>query len=274
MRFPWQKPTDPTIVAAEFVEYLRQNWPQLQVKECDAERVQLTMADGTDAKLSLHKLHATMSTARSYNPNVRRVLYEKFAQQMLSPEKQIPDLETLDAAQMAEKIFPRVVRSDMFDSWSEEAGEKLSTPQRPLPGTDFIIAYVLDFDDRVAYVMGHQSDTLGMDEATLFQNGLNNARKLFSRDELRQAMVEFNPKKVAHFMECRDGHASARLLLLPEYLEESEEIAAVVLENSAFLLAQIPPNNNWNPLREVARQGGSPHLHQPFYVTRDGIKSM
>ena len=274
MRFPWQKPTDPAQVANEFAEFLRKHWPQLQVKAFDNEHVELTLSDGTDAKLYLHKLHASMPTARSYNPKVRQHLYENFAAQMLAEDKQIPDLDELDAAQMAGKIFPRVMPNEAMKAWAEQAGEDVHAPSRPLADTDFMVVYVLDFDDRVAYVMGQQAESLGMDETTLNAHAMTNARQLFSRAEVEKYFAEFSPKKVVHFLECKDGHASARLLLLPEYLQEGEEVAAVILENSAFLIAQIPPSNNWNPLREVARPAGSPQGNQPFIVTREGNKAL
>lgn len=275
MRFPWQKqkPLVPEQVAAEFVEYLRVEWVEIQVKEFDTEHLELVMPDGTDAKLFLHKLHGALAAARNPNEKARRQLYAGFAQQMLAADKQIPPLESLDPALMAAKVFPRVVAPALFEALQNDM-DKAAPPRRPLADSDFQVVYVLDFDDRVAYVMKAQAEALQMDEEQLWQTSMANARTLFPREECRAALSQLNPKKVVHFLECRDGHAGARLLLLPEYLEEGEEAAAVILENSAFLLAQVPPGNNWNPLRTVARQGGSPHVQQPFLVSRQGIKAM
>lgn len=274
MRFPWQNlPPSHGEVADEFVEFLRQEWSHLKIGTHDADAVEIAMPDGADGTLFLHKLHVLIRGMRRNNPRMRKVIYGAFAQQMLSAENQIPLLESLDAATVAKKIFPRVTRSDVFAALGDNL-EEAAPPSRTLADTDFKIVYVLDFDDRVAYVMGAQAEVLKMDEEQLYQQSLANARLLFSHAECRSQLGEFGPKKVANLIECKDGHAGARLLVLSEYLDDGEEVAAVILENSAFLLALVPPDNNFNPLRAIAKKGGSPHVQQPFLVTRDGIKAM
>jgi hypothetical protein len=274
MRFPWQNsPPSEQEVADEFVEFLRHEWGDLKIGAHDAGHVEVSLSDGADGKLYLHKLHGTVAGLRRNNPKTRRTIYRGFAQQMLAPDKQIPDLESLDSETMAAKIFPRIVRRDIFNALGDEL-EDAAPPSRPFADTNFLVVYVLDFDDRVAYVMKAQAETLNMNEEQLYEQGLINARALFPHEKCRELMAQFDPKKVAHFLECPDGHAGARLLVLPEYLEENEEVAALILENSAFLLALTPPNNNWNPLREIAKQGGAPFVQQPFLVTRQGIKAM
>ena len=274
MRFPWQNPPpSQQEVADEFVDYLRQEWGDLKIGAHNAEYVELSLGGGAEGKLYLHKLHGTIAGLRRNNPKTRRQVYQGFAQQMLAPDKQIPALEDLDAATMAAKIFPRIARRDIFDALGEDLSEA-APPSRPFADTNFLIVYVLDFDDRVAYVMQAQSETLQMSEEQLYEQSLINSRELFPHEKCRELMAQFDPKKVAHFLECSDGHASARLLVLPEYLEAGEELAAILLENSAFLMAQVPPGNNWNPLREVAKQAASPFVQQPFLVTTDGVKAM
>ena len=274
MRFPWQPPPpDAGQVANEFVEFLRQEWRDVKIAAHDAEHIEMSLPGGGEGKLYLHKLHGAIAGLRRNNPKTRRKIYEGFAQQMLAPEKQIPELEDLDAATVAAKIFPRITRRDIFDALGDDLTEA-APPSRCFADSDFLIVYVLDFDDRVAYVMQAQAESLDMNEEQLYQQSLTNARLLFPREKCRELMAQFDPKKVAHFLECADGHAGARLLVLPEYLEEGEELAAIILENSAFLMAQVPPNNNWNPLREVAKQAASPFVQQPFLVTKSGVKAM
>ena len=274
MRLPWQdEPATESEIAAEFVAFLREAWSDLAIASYDAQHVELSLPGGMDGKLYLHKLHGAIAGLRRNNAKTRRRVYEAFALQMLAPDKQIPDIENLSAATMGDKIYPRISRRDIFDSLGDDL-EKAAPPSRTFADTDFFIVYVLDFDDRVAYIMKAQAEALEMDEEQLYQQSLTNARLLFPREKCRELMAEFAPKKVAHFLECADGHASARLLVLPEYLEENEELAAVILENSAFLMAQVPPDNNWNSLREIAKRGVSPFVQQPFLVTSNGVKAM
>lgn len=281
MRLPWQAPPPSQAeVADEFLAFLQREWPQLNARDCDGDSLALTLPDGAEGKLFLHKLHAAIARLRRNNSKWRQLVYADFAQQMLASEKQIPDLNALGEDEIAKIIFPRVMPRDTLTTWTNQlraqAGSESEpeAPHRDLPGTNFMIAYVLDFDDRVAYFMGHQSQMFNLDEPSLFERAMNNSRELFTREHGRAALEQISQKKAAVCVECPDNHASARLLLLPEYLEEGEEFAAVILENGAFLVSQIPPQNNWNPLREVARQGGSPHVHQPFLVTKSGIKAM
>lgn len=274
MRFPWQGvPPSESEVAEEFVAFLHHEWRDLAIAGHDAQHIELSLPNGTDGKLYLHKLHGAIAGLRRNNPKTRRQIYQGFATQMLAPDKQIPELEALDGATMATQIFPRIARRDIFDSLGEDL-EEAAPLTRPLAETDFLIVYVLDFDDRVAYIMKAQAEALKMSEAEVYQQSLVNARILFPREKCRDLMAQFAPKKVAHFLECPEGHASARLLVMPEYLEDNEELAAVILENSAFLMAQVPPDNNWNPLREAARRGGSPFVQQPLLITSKGIKAM
>ena len=274
MRLPWQAPPPSEgEVADEFVKFLWQEWSDLKIAGHDAKHIELSLPGGMDGKLYLHKLHGAIAGLRRNNAKTRRQIYQNFAAQMLAPDKQIPDIESLSAAAMSDKIYPRITRRDIFDALGDDL-EAAAPPSRPFGDTEFDLVYVLDFDDRVAYIMKAQAEALEMDEEELYQQGLCNARLLFSREKCRELMTQFAPKKVAHFLECPDGHASARLLVLPEYLEENEELAAVILENSAFLMAQVPSDNNWNPLRELSKQGGSPFVQQPFRVTLDGIAAM
>ncbi len=274
MNLPWQKPApDESDVAEEFVAFLRKEWSDLNIAGHDSGHVELTLPGGADGKLYLHKLHGAIAGLRHNNAKTRRKIYEGFATQMLAPDKQIPELEKLSAATMSDKIYPRITRRDIFDSLGDDLTEA-APPSRAFGDTGFFIVYVLDFDDRVAYIMKAQAEALEMDEEQLFQQSLVNARVLFPREKCRTLMAEFAPKKVAHFLECPDGHAGARLLVMPEYLEENEELAAIILENSAFLMAQVPPDNNWNSLRELAKRGGSPFVQQPFLVTKNGAKAM
>lgn len=270
----WQTPSpDEAQIAAEFADFLRKGWTEIRIGDVNAERIELILQGGVDAKLFLHKLHGTIAELPRNNAKTRQI-YESFARHMLADDKQVPAFDKLDAAQMVSKIFPRVVRPDMFRSLQGKTAKPLQMPQRPLPGTDFVIVYVLDFGDRVAYVAEQQVESLDKDEDALFRHSMDNARTLFSREDLHRTVAQFGPKKVAHFIDCPDGHAGARLLVLPEYLDEDDSLAALIMGNNLFLLALIPPTNNWNPLRQAARQAKSPHLHQPFLVTPAGIKAM
>jgi hypothetical protein len=279
MRFPWQpSPPSEHEVVAEFVEFLRQKWAHIQVQEFTAEYIEYlhledSRQEATSNRLYLHKMHETIDGLSRSNAKTRWKVYEQFAQRMLTGESLIPDVDDYDSAQTAPRIFPRLVRAERPAVWQREANEELPPPQRPLANTPYVVSYVLDCDTQVMYVTARQSELLKMDEKLLYDYAVENTRKLFSREQFRSAIEELPLRKAVAFS-CPDAHASARLLVLPEYMEEGEEISVVVGDNDTFLMGLLPSGNNWNSLRELAREGGRPYLHHPFLVTREGIKAM
>ena len=102
MQLPWQSaPPSERQVADEFTAYLQREWPQVNARDSDGDSLALTLPDGAEGKLFLHKLHGAVGRMRRNNFKRRQQVYADFARQMLSAEKQIPDLNALGGDEVA-----------------------------------------------------------------------------------------------------------------------------------------------------------------------------
>jgi hypothetical protein len=167
-----------------------------------------------------------------------------------------------------ERIFPKIVQPGFMDRAVEMGMERNSIPHFPLGSTPFFVVFVVDFPDRVSYILAPQAEQLGVDADTLRAAAWDNTRRLWTREEVRP-LIEGGAAVAVH---CAEGHNSARAALLPEYLEEGEEIAFLILDRDRLMLMPAPPDNNWNPLRSVCRDPYG--LPRPLRITRDGIAAM
>lgn len=274
IRFPWQRddpPLSPEDVVREFIAYLREAWPKWHVAESSTNELEMRDEEEHESTLCLHKLHYEVQHLKRNNHKRRRKIYESFARKMLAPENSIPPIEEISRADYEERIFPRFVENSFFEAVKERTGVE------DVPRRDFAqginVVYVLDFPERVAYILSDQAEQLGMSETELYQTGISNLRKIFSRETMRPLVEQTKNGEVAA-LPCPDGHNAARLLIACEYLEEGEEIAVMLPDDSVFVVLPVPAGNNWNPLREMARNSHPSGQRQPFLLTASGVKAM
>jgi hypothetical protein len=70
-----------------------------------------------------------------------------------------------------------------------------------------------------------------------------------------------------------DSYDAARILLVPGYLGDGEEVVALIPDRDTLTLAPLPTDGNWDTLRKLARVAGGEHLliDRPIRVTRGGF---
>jgi hypothetical protein len=274
IRFPWQRddpPLSPEDTTQEFVAYLGEAWPHWRVEEASPAELEMRDNEDHESTLCLHKLHYEIQHIRHNNIKKRRRIYETFARKMLAPENSIPPIEEISRADYEERIFPRFVENSFFEAVRERTGAE-DVPRRDF-AESFNVVYVLDFPERVAYILSDQAEQLGMSEDELYHAGVANVRKIFPREAMRPLIDQTKEGEFAA-LPCPDGHNAARLLIACDYLEEGEEVAVVLRDDSHFVVLPVPPGNNWNPLRELARTGHPSGQRQPFLITASGVKAM
>ncbi len=271
MRFPWTREEllSPSDVVREFVAFLGEAWPRHRVEVVSADELKLHDERDRESTLFLHKLHFETSHLHKQNAQERRKIYDKFARSMLDNADVVP--QQLRREEHQKQILPRLIR----DSFLQQL--RSHKPDADLPRRAFCdglsVAYILDFPDRVAYLMNEQAAELSLDEAELYDLALANLRQIFSVDNWREAVTATN-RGEAVAVNCPDGHSAARLLLAREAMSDGDEIAVVAPSDSMLIVAPLPPGNNWNALRKMAREGHPSGYNQPFWVRRDEVKLM
>jgi hypothetical protein len=69
-----------------------------------------------------------------------------------------------------------------------------------------------------------------------------------------------------------DSYDAARLLLVPDYLNPGEELAAMIPDRDTLVLIKVPQNGDWSPLVKLAKvAAGDPLYRRPLRVTSAGI---
>jgi hypothetical protein len=204
--------------------------------------------------------HVTPRGDRSQAIAVRYVLFDGEEFTPVEP----PSSPPVDRS----RILPRLITEDFFDRVDDE--EVL--PHRPLGDTGLFVAYVVDSEDSVMYVMGGVAEELGLDEPGLHALALENLGRTFGPEVVRKAIAE----PAITTIKCLDSFDAARLLLIPGYLRPGEAIAAIIPDRDTLTLLHLPGDNNWTPLAKLAAVPASDHLllDRPLRVTCDGFQVM
>src|SRR5262249_51190113 len=98
-----------------------------------------------------------------------------------------------------------------------------------------------------------------------------NLAKVFSGDAVRSVFRENALVRIATL----DSFDAARLLLVPEHLEDGEAIAAVIPDRDTLALLPVPQDNDWSKIAELAKMPLKPDhllLNRPVKVTRAGFE--
>lgn len=267
MRFPWQKAAPITLgqLVSEFVESYQKLIPGETPREIDADFIEWEKADGTTHTVMLGKVIDQVARLQKNTLAARREIYEGFIGALFGGEA-IP--AHFDAPEFAARVLPSIRERAYLDHVRTHA--KMEVPHRDL-SSDLIVSYVIDFPDKVAHISSVQAEELGLDEAGLFELALKNLGAMLSREGFRSI---YDPQQSIVALPCTDGHAAARLLLVRQYLEDGEEIAAVVSDGAMLTLLGVPPDGNWNGLRKFASDANPTGFSRPFWVRPGQIELM
>ena len=268
MQFPWRKPIELSSrdLIDEFIETYQLRFPDEKPGEIGADSIQWEKPDGSTHTIMLGKVFYQVARLEKKNtlPN-RREIYRGFIGALFSGEA-MPD--SFDTPEFRARILPAIRQRPYLDHVRRQA--KSEVPHRDL-SADLIVTYVIDFPDKTAHIMDKQAEELKLDEAALYQLAMENLRAIYPRQNFRDL---FNPAEKVVGVVCADGHAAARVLLIREYLEEGEEIAVVVSDGAMLALIEVPPDGNWNPLRQFAAGANATGFERPFWVRPGKIELM
>ena len=249
-------------VREQFIEYLREAYPQFEVVGQSNAKLDLKIPGGGEGELYLHKLYSACAGEKSTDALNRRSIFEHFAGAILADQED--ELRELDPAKDASRVMPRLVTKGFLEQLPPEA----DAPSRPLGNTGLFVAYVLDSPQRVSYMARqHVSELQLADDDELHALALANLRRISSPEFVRGA-VEKQSLMVSKNLDTYDA---ARLLLVPENLRGGEALVAAVPDRDTLALVPLP--------RDQAKgfpmtPDNTDHLllNKPLWVTRDGIE--
>ena len=275
----WAKspPLSPEHINEEFIEFARREMPDVTFVQKAENEIEISGPNVSNQTLMLDKLQRECAEIPGQKSAQRTDVYRRWLS-ILNSQNVIEELENAQFADLQKRIYPKIVQEGFFhglrdrnadaDSTNVKAEDRDSVPGHLIENTSYHLVYVVDFPDRVSYILGAQMQQMNATEAQLQEAAWENARQLLPHDECRELLESDEVKMVA----CEEGHPTARLLILPEYLEDDEEFAVVIPSQDLLMLTDVPTDNNWNPLRQFARQ--SDGLPQPLRVSRNGLKAM
>jgi Protein of unknown function (DUF1444) len=168
------------------------------------------------------------------------------------------DLAEVDFAEARPRLRPRIIHRDYQNL--EDANNKIVV--RPL-SDETRIAYVIDSEASVQYVMEAQLQTWSTTAAIVHTAAIENLDAISSEVEIETSSGEQNHGRYATVNE-RDSYAAARLLspVFVKRLHDSLGAAIfVAMPNRDFLVAWTP---DWEKRREFAEQVSKDILNRPY----------
>ena len=268
MQFPWQKPVELSSrdLIDEFIETYQLQFPDEKIGEIGDDSVEWERPDSSKHTVILGKVFYQIARLEKKNTlKHRREIYRGFIRALFSGEA-MPD--SFDTPEFRVRILPAIRQRQYLEHVRRQA--KSEVPHRDL-SADLIVTYVIDFPDKTAHIMDKQAEELKLDEAALYDLAMKNLREIYPRENFRDL---FDPAEKVVGIVCADGHAAARVLLIREYLDEGEEIAVVVSDGAMLALIEVPPDGNWNPLRQLAAQSNATGFERPFWMRAGKIELM
>lgn len=243
----------------ELIDYLRKHLPHLPIEE-HSDRLEIG-ASGKSGTLYLRNFYAQMAKIRPDDIEGARQVHAQFAGMI----RESIERRAIDPERDRERVLPRLVTADFLDSIRGSGHE---IPFRPFADTGLRIAYVLDGEYGMEYIKGDTLNDLGLTSDTLHDLALENLRRRSSRDIVRTVIDKGN----VSVLKSGDGYDATRLLLVPEYLEGSEALAAAIPDQDTLVIAPTPRDHDWSRLRKMAQTFvGRPLLPLPLTVSRTGV---
>ncbi len=245
----------------EFRSYLEENVDQLAIVQENRSSFIVRLGDN-EGTLNLHNLMNDLFALEGDRIEDRKAVYERYAN--LVTESWADELLSLETHR--ERILPQLKPRMFFDQLTEEQ----ELVHNELPGTDLSVAYVIDSETSVRYIAETDLRDLESSAAQLHEVALANLRERFPQEVVRRAV---DGKDLVAF-KAMDSYDAARALIIPEYLEEGEELAVLIPDCDTLVLASVPQDGDWAALVALAGVPASDRLllDRPLLVTRDGFE--
>jgi hypothetical protein len=253
-------------IRRQFLAFLKENYPDINAAPGPGGTLLLEVPGEATGTWYLHKIYSAIANirARDDTPEARTEIYRHFVEAML------PSLLTLEKSisldDFGDRILPRLVPR----GWLVQISQQMEIPSRPISDLGLAVVYVIDFPGSVRFLSKHDLSELNMTFEALDKRAMANLRNRFSGDVVRKVIDDPTLVTVA----SQDSFDAARLLLVPENLEEGEELVALIPDRDTLTLLPMPKEEHWNMVRDLPRGFKGDHLllDRPIVVSKNGYR--
>lgn len=250
-------------VRKEFVALLNERHPEVEVLRLTTNELLCRLPGMDCAVLRLRNLYGEVSKARTRER--RQDVMEQYAtalQGMSAAARETLSLET-----HGERLFPMLAQRRVRKDLAAPEG----MPFTPLESLDLEILYVIERESSFDYVGERQRRDLGLGTHGLYECCLENLRKRFPPERIREQLARGSHTVVF----AQDAFTATRLLLLPEALDPGQMAAAMIPDRDTFAFWPADERTDWEELRG-SYVAGSTHVlvSCPVRVTMRGFERM
>jgi len=258
-----EKPNQ-TEIRREFTVYIKEKIPDLNIISNNESSLTVKCSGGEETTLQLQKLYKQVSELETQDIQDRRKVYGEFFQIIQELSKPLPS----QIDKISPLFYPRLITADYLEILNRNCSSDDLLINQPLKGTGLHIVYVIDSERFIRYVKASQIRKLSLTQTRIHDISLSNLRKHFDRKVVPDTLE----KKSLSMIKTMDGYDAARLILVPEYLNEEETIAALIPDCDTLILTMPPDDNDWSQLRELSKAAdGEVLLDRPILVSRKGF---
>ena len=252
-------------VRKHLIRYLQETHPELGLVSEHSHHLVIRTAKTDRCQMNLYNLFQLIAAAKTKTPEDERAIFETFVGGLMENLERASRPMSIESD--GEFFLPRLVnKADLAQLVAR--GKVI---HQPLADTGLSVVYVRDSADAVSYLPERVLAELQLDVSALHERALANLRKKSGQDFARKVLAE----KSLIVLKLCDTFDAARLLLIPEHLQDGEAIAAVIPDRDTLAIAPPPADGDWAGLTKLSRTtAGPPLLNRPLKATRNGFELM
>lgn len=251
-------------VRRQFIEYLKEKLPDIEVVRESTSRLELRSEQHGGGTMFFQNLYGQISALKPDSLEGRR---EVFGRLVSTLEEHLDSADAkLDLETHGDRILPRLATPGFLAGLPSG----MEIPRTRLGDTGLLVTYVLDSEHSVMHLTQEHLSELELDLAALHARALENLQKRFPADVVRGALQDGQ----LQVFKAGDTFDAARILLIPQFLEEGQEIAAAIPDRDTLCIAKAPVDDDWSAFEKLAAKAGGEHrlLSKPVKVTRSGFR--
>jgi hypothetical protein len=265
----WARRAWRTAVRLELVDHLQREVPDLAIVQVRAARLVFRTPGGGEGTFHLDRFYAALAACPTQQTAeaeaARRSVFATTAQAL----REALAGAALDPVRDRDKLRPRLLPDTALASMRHASGAG-ALPAWPSGVAGLSVVLVLDREASVLYLTAEQLQELGLGHDEALALAKANLARTFGRDAVRHAVAD---RRAINVIKSCDTYDAARLLLVPEYLESGETLAALIPDRDTLVLVAPPDDGDWSTHRQLAkRAAGDPLWSEPLLVTPAGIE--
>lgn len=248
-----------------FVRYVARERPQWRVGGVKSGWLLIELSEDNPAELSVDRIRIAAGKGPENGKECQEIFRQFVSILDEAARKPVPLTLEADSA----RLWPRIVS----DSSHNQLKQRLTPVSRRIHELGLWVVYAVDSEYSVSFLSEKQLAQLGIDEEQLYAIALKNLAK----DRFGEIVRAVHGGNKAVNCKSGDSYDAARLLLIPDCLEDGQAIAACIPDRDTLIICPEPKNEQgWATLAKVAKIPDSDHLivDRPIRVTRKGFELM